>query len=105
VGQHHALGLAGRARRELDECRLVARQARRRALARDIVQQVDEERAGLERRPRLGLALRRGEGGEPLAQLAVGVEERVAELPGDAQQLLLVLVTDAAATGTGTMPP
>ena len=32
---------------------------------------------------------------EPVAQLAVGVEQRIAELPGDAQQLVLVLVADA----------
>ena len=50
---------------------------------------------GFERGPGLGLALGRRERREPLAQLAIGVEQRIAELFRDPQQLLLVLVADA----------
>jgi len=94
VGQHHALGLAGRARRELDERRMVARQSCRRALARDVVEQVDEEGAGLS-------AVQAS--GSPCVAANVASRSRSlrscrgtgCRAAGDAQQLLLVLVTDA----------
>ena len=42
---------------------------------------------------------------EAVPELAVGVQERRAELARDAQELVLVLVADADRDGTGTMPP
>ena len=53
VGQYDSLGLAGRAGRELDERRLVGRDPGGRALARNVVELVDEEGARSQRRPGL----------------------------------------------------
>ena len=97
VGQHDALRLAGRARRELDERRVVRRQLRRRAGARDVVELLDQERARLQRRPGLRLADGRRRMSRGARAASVRVQERRAELPRDAQQLVLVLVADADA--------
>ena len=94
VGEHHALGFAGRTRRELDERSLVGVQGCGCARPRNVVERVDQERARLERTPGFGLAEGGGIRCEAVAQLPVGVEERLAELLRDAQQLVLVLVAD-----------
>ena len=101
VGQHHALGLAGGARRELDERRLPGHERRAGAGTRDVFERVDQESTRGERRPGVGFAGRRREGRQPVAQLPVGVEIRATELPRDAQQLVLVLVADAHRDGHG----
>ena len=95
MGEHHALGLAGGAGRELDEGGVGGAGALHAAGARDVVEIIDQEclaAQGLEhlRFPGLG-----GEGADALERAALGVDERLAEAARNAQQLVAVLVADA----------
>jgi hypothetical protein len=99
VRQHHALGLAGRARGELDEGDVLGRRLNGLAGAGDVIEIVDQEGARAQslegfRLPGLG-----GEGADPLERAALGIEEGPAELAGDAQELVPVLVADAERDG------
>ena len=72
---------------------------RRGARARDVVERFDQEGPWLERAPGLGLAEGGGVGRQTVAQLLVGVEQRLPELPRNPQQLVLVFVADADRDG------
>ena len=66
-----------------------------RAGSRDVVERVHQERARAERVPTRSGFRRRGKRCQAITQLLVGVKVRGAQLPRDAQQLVLVFVADA----------
>ena len=65
------------------------------ARARDVAQVIDQEGARAQALGRLWFTYLRGESADPLERAPLGVDERLAELAGDAQQLVPVLVADA----------
>jgi hypothetical protein len=95
VGQHDTLGCARRAGRELDECRVVGAHLRGLPGATHVLELIDQECPRVERGPRGRFVGCGCVGRKAVAQLAVRVEPRCAELSRDPEQLVLVLVADA----------
>ena len=99
--EHDALRLAGRARRELDERRVVRLRRVRARPALEMSSSLSSRnvRCSSASTMRLLAGLTRAKAPRRSSELAVGVEQRRAELPRDAQQLVLVLVADADRDG------
>src|SRR5579885_385513 len=99
VRQNHALGLAGGAGGELDEGGIVRPRPMRLTCTRNVIQVIDQEGTRAQALEGLRLAGLRREGADALERAALCVDEGRAELAGDAQQLVAVLVADAERDG------
>ena len=95
VRQHHAFRLAGRAGGELDEGDVFRPRLLDLARARDVAQIIDQEGTRAQTVAGFRFPDLRGESTDPLQRAALGVDEGLAELACDAQQLVAVLVADA----------
>ena len=95
VGEHDALGRAGRARRILDEGHVLRAHRVRAPGARQVDQVVGQQHALREPFIVRLLPVFFGKYADALEQAPFGVQERRAELRGDAQQLVAMLVADA----------
>ena len=104
VRQHHAFRLAGRAGGELDERDIVRPRLIGLPRTRDVVQVIDQEGARAQARESSLLAGLGGESTDPLERAALGVDEGLAELARDAQELVTVLVADTEGDRHGHYP-
>ena len=95
VGEHDALGFAGRTRGELDEGEIAGRGPKQFSGLGDIRQRFDQERAVLKLLEQRRLADLSGQGGQALEGFCIGVQERLAELAGHPQELVPMFVADA----------
>ena len=93
--EHNALGLAGRAGRELDEGRVPRGYLLQAARARDVIEVVHEKGARGECGEELRLPRRGGEGAETLERALLGVQIGRAQAARDTQHLVAVFVADA----------
>ena len=95
VRQHYALGLAGRAGRELNEREVARRGTVQFARLGDIRDRFHQKRARLQVLKEIGLSGLGGKPAESFERLGVGIQEGLAEFAGDPQQLQSMFIADA----------